>query len=402
MLVDQNNKVHTNKWEIAPHVVELKSSIIRDILKISSQPGVISFAGGLPAPELFPLDDMKWAMEKVISTYGPAALQYSISRGLNELRELIAQRATERGTPSEADNIQITAGGQQGLELIARVFIDPGDYVLTELPTYVGAIQAFDYYEAKYVTVEMDEEGMIIGQVKEKIEKYHPKFIYTVSNFQNPTGITMSLERRHQLIELAKKYNIPILDDNPYGDIRFSGEPLPTLKSIGVNEVIALRTFSKILAPGLRIGWMNGPKDIMHHFEKVKQCTDLHTNTLCQYLIYEYVNAGKLEPHIELLKKDYKAKRDTMLKALKETFPSGIKWTEPDGGLFLWVELPTHMSAKDLLPKAVEKKVAYVYGSPFHPNGGGDNTLRLNYSNATHEGIVEGITRLADLFKANM
>ncbi len=402
MPVDQNNKVHTEMWNIAPHVVELKSSIIRDILKISSQPGVISFAGGLPAPELFPLDDMKWAMGKVIDTYGPAALQYSITRGLNELRGLLAQRATERGTPSEADNIQIIAGGQQGLELVARAFIDPGDYVLTELPTYVGAIQAFDYYRARYVTVEMDEEGMIIDQVREKVEKYHPKFIYTVSNFQNPTGITMSLNRRHQLIELAKNYHIPIIDDNPYGDIRFSGDSLPTLKSIGGNEVVALRTFSKILAPGLRIGWMNGPKDIMHHFEKVKQCTDLHTNTLCQYLIYEYVNAGKLEPHIELLKKDYRAKRDVMLKTLKETFPSEVNWTEPDGGLFLWVELPTHMSAKDLLPKAIEKKVAYVYGSPFHPNGGGDNTFRLNYSNATHEGIVEGITRLADLFKANI
>ncbi len=402
MLVEQNQKVHTDMWKIAPHVIELKSSIIRDILKISSQPGVISFAGGLPAPELFPLKDMNQMMDKVISTYGPAALQYSISRGLNELRELLAERATERGTPSEADNIQITAGGQQGLELIARAFIDPGDYILTELPTYVGAIQAFDYYQARYVPVEMDEEGMIIDQVKAKIEKFRPKIIYTVSNFQNPTGITMSLERRHQLIELATSYDIPIIDDNPYGDIRFSGEHLPTLKSIGGNEVIALRTFSKILAPGLRIGWMNGPKDIMHHFEKVKQCTDLHTNTLCQYLIYEYVNAGKLEPHIELLKTDYKAKRDTMLKALKDTFPSEIKWTEPEGGLFLWVELPTHMSAKDLLPKAVEKKVAYVYGSPFHPNGGGDHTLRLNYSNATHEGLVEGITRLADLFKANM
>jgi len=402
MLVDQNQKVHTDMWKIAPHVVELKSSIIRDILKISSHPGVISFAGGLPAPELFPLNDMKLAMEKVIDTYGPAALQYSISKGLNELRELLAQRATERGTPSELDNIQITAGGQQGLELVARAFIDPGDYILTELPTYVGAIQAFDYYQARYVPVEMDSEGMIIDQVKAKIEKYHPKLIYTVSNFQNPTGITMSLERRHKLIELVTKYNIPIVDDNPYGDIRFSGEPLPTLKSIGGNEVIALRTFSKILAPGLRIGWMNGPKDIMHHFEKVKQCTDLHTNTLCQYLIYEYVNAGKLEPHIEILKKDYSAKRDTMIKALRDTFPSEIKWTEPDGGLFLWVALPTHMSAKDLLPKAVEKKVAYVYGSPFYPNGGGEHTLRLNFSNASHEGIVEGITRLAELFKANM
>ncbi len=402
MLVEQNHKVHTELWKIAPHVVELKSSIIRDILKISSQPGVISFAGGLPAPELFPQEDMKWALEQALSKYGSNCMQYSLSRGIPQLRELVAQRATERGTKSEPDNIQITAGGQQGLELVARAFIDRGDYILTELPTYVGAIQAFDYYQARYVTAEMDDEGMIIEQVKENLIKYRPKLIYTVSNFQNPTGITMTLERRRQLVDLAIEHNVPIIDDNPYGDIRFAGERVPTLKSYGGDEVVAIRTFSKILAPGLRIGWMNGPKDIMQYFEKVKQCTDLHTNTLCQYIIYEYVAGGKLEPHIEEIKKDYGAKRDVMLKAIRETFPEGINWTEPEGGLFLWVELPEHMSAKELLPKAVEKKVAYVYGSPFYPNGGGEHTLRLNFSNATHENIIEGIGRLAELFKANM
>ncbi len=384
MIVDQNDKVRTDQWKIASHVLNLGASAIREILKISSQPGVISFAGGLPAPELFPLEDLKEAMASAISKNGSACAQYSLSMGITPLRKLLAHRATERGTKSKIENILITSGGQQGIELVARAFIEPSDYILIEYPTYVGALQAFEYYRARYATVEMDDEGMLIDQVEEKLVKYKPKLIYTVSNFQNPTGITMSVPRRKKLIELAMKYNLPIIDDNPYSDIRFSGERLPTLKSIGGDVVITIRTFSKILAPGLRLGWMNGPMEIMSYFEKVKQCTDLHTNTLCQYMIYEYVAAGKLEPHIEKLKADYKVKRDLMIETMRETFPNGIKWTEPEGGLFLWVELPTHMSAKELLPKAVEMKVAYVHGQPFHPDGQGQNTLRLNFSNATH------------------
>ncbi|RKX29122.1 MAG: aminotransferase [Candidatus Zixiibacteriota bacterium] len=402
MVVKEARSANVNQWGIAPHVLELKSSVIRDILKISSQPDVISFAGGLPAAELFPQEDMKWALKEVLDKYGPAVMQYSLSRGIPPLCELLAERATKEGSPTTVENIQVTSGSQQGLELVARVFITPGDYILTELPTYVGAVQAFDYYQTKYATVEMDSEGMIIDQVKEKLDKYKPKFIYTIASFHNPTGITMSTERRHQLIELAASRNVPIIDDNPYGAVRFSGEALPSLKSIGGDQVITLQTFSKILAPGLRIAWMNGPAEIMDRFEKVKQCTDLHTNTLCQYLIYEYVAAGKLEPHIEEIKKDYLTKRNVMVKTLRETFPEGITWTEPDGGLFLWVELPKHISARELLPEAVKRKVAYVYGEPFYPNGGGENCMRLNFSNATLEGIVEGIGRLAELLKENM
>lgn len=402
MIVCQSEKVRTDLWEIAPHVVELESSVIRDILKISSQPDVISFAGGLPAPELFPLDDIKEAMASAFAKYGSDCVQYSLSRGINPLRELLAQRATTRGSVSKVDNILITAGGQQGIELVARAFIDRGDYILTEYPTYVGALQAFNYYQARYVCVDMDNEGMIIDQVEEKLVKYKPKFIYTVSNFQNPTGITMSVPRRKALIDLAMKYNVPIIDDNPYSDVHFAGERLPTLKSLGGDAVIAIRTFSKILAPGLRIGWLNGPANIMNYLENVKQCTDLHTNTLCQYIIYEYVMSGRLEPHISKLCADYKVKRDLMIKTIRETFPDGIKWTEPDGGLFLWIELPKHMSAKDLLPKAIELKVAYVHGQPFHPDKQGLNTLRLNFSNSTHENIVEGIKRLARLFRENV
>ena len=397
MVVDQNNKVRTDLWKISPHVLELKASIIREILKISSKPGVINFAGGLPAPELFPIKDLQNCMEAVVANFGPKAFQYSLTMGVVELRELLAQRASERGTPSTIDNIMITSGAQQAIELVARAFIDKGDYILTENPTYLGALQAFNYYKAQYTTVEMDNEGMIIDQVEEKIKKFSPKLIYTVSNFQNPTGITMSSERRKQLVDLAISYHIPIIDDNPYGDIRFAGERVPTLKSFGGDEVIALRTFSKIISPGFRIGWMNGPVEILKQFEKVKQCTDLHSGTLNQYLIYEYLKAGKLEPHLQLVSKDYKAKRDVMLAAMKNYFPKGVTWTEPEGGLFLWVELPKHMSAKDMLPKAIDLKVAYVYGQPFFPGGEGENTLRLNYCNASHADIEKGIKSLGQL-----
>lgn len=402
MVTSQNEDVRIDLWKIAKHVVNLEASIIREILKVSSQPGIVNFAGGLPAPELFPIKDLEESFEKAVKDHGQKVFQYSLSMGITELRELLAARATERGTLTKAENILITSGAQQAIELVARAFIEPGDYILTENPTYLGALQAFNYYQAKYTTVEMDDEGMISEKIIEKIEKYKPKLIYTVSNFQNPTGITMSVDRRKALVDIAMRYNIPIIDDNPYGDIRFTGERIPTLKSIGGDNVIALRTFSKIIAPGFRIGWMNGPAEVLKVFEKVKQCVDLHTNCLGQYIIHEFVKAGKLEPHIKTICKDYGEKRNVMLQTMKETFPEGLKWTEPEGGLFLWVELPKHMSAKEIFPKAIEKKVAFVYGQPFFPGGEGANTMRLNYCNASHDDIRAGITRLADVIKENM
>ena len=348
MVVGQNVQVHPEKWRIAPHVVDLETSVIREILKISSQPGVISFAGGLPAPELFPLDEMMKSMEEAFKNHGSAAVQYSLSSGITPLRELIAKRETEKGMPSEMSNILIVSGSQQGIELIGRAFIDPGDYILVENPTYLGALQAFNYYQARYATVDMDDDGMVVDQVEDQIKKYNPKFIYTVSNFHNPTGITMTEERRHALIEIASEYNIPIVDDNPYGDIRFMGEEVPSLKALGGDAVIAANTFSKILAPGIRIGWLNGPIGIMGQFEKVKQTTDLHTNALVQCMVYEYVKAGKLEPHIERIKADYRKKLELMLKAIKDEFPPEIKVAKVEGGLFLWCELPKNISAKDL------------------------------------------------------
>jgi len=395
-------KATPDKWPFTSHVKGLSTSIIREILKYSSQPGVISLAGGYPSPDMFPIEGLKESANAVIDEYKSVALQYSFSMGLPQFREAIADRETMLGAKSKMENILITSGSQQGIELVARAFIDPGDYIITENPTYVGALQAFNYYKPRYATVEMDHDGMLVDQVEDAIKKYKPRFIYTVSTFQNPTGITMTTERKKALIEIALKYNIPIVDDNPYGELRYTGENLPTMKALGGDAVISLGTFSKIAAPGLRIGWMNAPESILPMFEKIKQGSDLHTSTFSQFILYDFIDTGKLSEHIPKIIKSYGAKRDLMLKELDKHFPPEITWTRPEGGLFLWCELPNGLSASELLPEAIKEKVTYVYGRPFFPDGSGDNTFRLNFSNASHEMISTAIERLGRIFKAHI
>jgi 2-aminoadipate transaminase len=390
------------KWPFAENVMKLSTSIIREILKISSKPGVISLAGGYPSPDMFPLEDLKKAACDAIDEFQSSSVQYSFSMGIPQLREVIAERETKLGSPTKMENILITSGSQQGIELCARALINPGDYIITEYPTYVGALQAFNFYQAKYAGIEMDDDGMLVDKVEAAIKKYNPKLIYTISTFQNPTGITMSKERKQALIDVAIKYGIPIVDDNPYGEIRFVGEHVPTMKEIGGDAVISLGTFSKIIAPGLRIAWMNCSDKIISIFEKVKQGADLHSNTFTQYMIYKYLSAGKLEPHIDDVIKSYGEKRNLMLKEMETHFPAELSWTKPEGGLFLWGELPEPMSASKLIDKAVEEKVTYVYGHPFFPDGKGDNTFRLNFSNATLEMISTAIQRLGKVFKNNL
>lgn len=379
----------------------LESSIIRDILKHSNQPGVISFAGGLPAPELFPTDGIREAADRVLTRYGTQALQYGLSMGYPPLREFIAERLSiHGGTQLTANNIIITAGSQQGLDLAGRAFLNRGDYVLCERPTYLGALQAFNFYGARYALVDMDSHGMKVETADSAIQKYRPRLMYVVPNFQNPTGITLSEERRRLLVQKAQKYSIPIVDDNPYGELRYSGTPVPSIKSIGGQAVIQLGTFSKTISPGLRIGWVAASRQLMGIFERVKQCSDLHTNQFAQYVIYEFVQNGALDRHIERLKVAYHERRDAMLRAMKEFWPETINWTKPEGGLFLWVNLPEGTDAKGMLPSAIEEKVAYVPGQPFFPDGSGKNTLRLNFSNASLENIHEGIKRLGRVFAA--
>jgi len=389
-------------WTVSVRAREMKASAIREILKITERPDIISFAGGLPAPELFPIQALKEACAKVLDTHGPKSLQYSLTMGVLPLREVLAERLSKKGLPVEMNNLFITAGSQQGLDLVAKVFLNEGDALLCENPTYLGAIQAFNIMRPKYITVEMDEEGMIVEQAEEKIKKHHPRFVYVVADFQNPSGITMSLERRKQLVGLADKYQIPIVDDNPYGELRYVGEPVPSLQSIGKDLVIELGTFSKIVSPGLRIGWGIVSTEVSNMFERLKQGADLHTNTFAQYVLYEYIKAGNLDSHIEEIKTSYRERRAVMVEELKAHFPKGVRWFEPEGGLFLWVELPQGISASDLLPVAVEQKVAYVPGKPFYPHEDVDNTLRLNFSNAKPDEIREGIKRLGKVFRESV
>ena len=389
-------------WTVSARAREMKSSAIREILKITERPDIISFAGGLPAPELFPIEALKKACAKVLDTHGPKSLQYSLTMGVLPLREILAERLSKKGLPVTIDNLFITGGSQQGLDLVAKVFLNEGDPLLCENPTYLGAIQAFNAFRPKYVTVEMDQEGMIVEQAEEKIKEHHPRFIYVVADFQNPSGITMSLKRRKQLVTLAEKYQIPIVDDNPYGELRYVGENIPSLQSLGKDLVIELGTFSKIVSPGLRIGWGIVSTEITTMFERLKQGADLHTNTFAQYVVYEYIKAGNLDRHIEEIKASYSERRGVMIEALKEHFPEDVKWYEPEGGLFLWVELPQGISATDLLPVAVEQKVAYVPGKPFYPYEDKDNTLRLNFSNAKPDEIREGIKRLGKVLRENV
>ena len=386
-------------WIFSRRAQEMHSSAIREILKITEKPDVISFAGGLPAPELFPIEDLKKASQVVLDQYGSKALQYSLTNGILPLRQVLAERLRKKGVEVTEENILITGGSQQGLDLIGRIFLNEGDVVVCESPTYLGAIQAFNAYRPKWVTVEMERDGIIVEQVEKAIKKHKPRLIYLVPNFQNPSGITLSLEKRKRLIELGQEYQIPIVDDNPYGELRYVGEHIPSLRGLGGDPVIGLGTCSKIVSPGIRIAWVVAPTNVIAVFERLKQGVDLHTNTFAQYVLYQYIKDGHLDPHIEEIKTAYGHRLRVMIQALEEHFPDTVKWHEPDGGLFLWIELPQGASATKLLSDAVEQKVAYVPGKPFYPHEDKDNTLRLNFSNASPDLIREGIKRLGKVFR---
>ncbi|RKX18052.1 MAG: aminotransferase [Candidatus Zixiibacteriota bacterium] len=382
-------------WRFSRNALELKSSIIREILKDSSKPGVINFGGGLPAPDLFPLEKIKEACINVIDKYGTQALQYSLTSGTKQMLSLITSRLKQQDIDISAECIQVTAGAQQALDILGRVFLDPKSVVLTETPTYLGALQAFSFYGVKFISVKTDDEGIIPEDVENKMKEYKPRFIYVVSNFQNPTGRTISLKRREKLVELSRKYGCPVIDDNPYGEVRFTGKHVPSLKTIGKECVIQLGTFSKLISPGLRIGWIASEPNVQKIIERMKQACDLHTNTFTQFVSSEFASAGHLEPHIELIKKVYGIRRNFMIKMLKEYFGDDVSWTEPEGGLFLWLKLPKTINATELLPKAIKAGVAYVPGKFFFSEKPDDSTLRLNFCNATEENIREGVKRLA-------
>ena len=387
----------------------MTSSVIREILKITARPDVISFAGGLPAPEIFPVKEFAQACEVVLSEKPAEALQYGITEGYQPLREFLAQKTVRDGVKVGAENVMITSGSQQALDMIGRILINPGDKILVESPTYLGALQAWSAYGAEYIAVPADEDGMRTDELEAALRS-GPKLIYVLPNFQNPTGVTLSLERRKHLVELADKYGVPIVEDDPYGKLRFEGRDIPSVIALDAQmrgtcadcytgNVIYLSTFSKILAPGLRLAWVVAPPEVIFRMAQAKQGSDLHTATFTQMVAYQVAFDGFLDRHLDVIRRVYHERRDIMLEAMQSTFPEGVHWTRPQGGLFLWVTLPKGMDAAKILPAAVENKVAFVPGNPFFPAGGGENTLRMNYSNATNEGIREGMSRLGKTLK---
>ena len=392
-------------YRYAQRTQRMGSSVIRELLKYTEQPDVISFAGGLPAPDVFPVDEFADACQRVLRDLGAQALQYGTTEGYIPLREMIARHSARYGIEITPDNILVTSGSQQALDLLGKIFINRGDRILVEAPTYLGALQAWNAYGAEYVSVPMDEDGMMADALEEAL-RTGPKFIYVLPNFQNPTGVTLSLERRHKLIEIADRYGVPIIEDDPYGQLRYEGDHLPSVvvldgqyrdncQNVYHGNVIYLSTFSKILAPGVRLAWVIAPPEVIRKLVLAKQGADLHTSTFNQMVAYEVSHGGFLDRHIHLIRRIYKERRDVMLAAMDAYFPPGVDWTQPKGGLFLWGILPETINTNELIKVAVERKVAFVPGAPFYPNGGGKNTMRLNFSNASSENILEGIARLS-------
>nr|WP_312214895.1 PLP-dependent aminotransferase family protein [Clostridioides sp.] len=380
----------------------LKGSEIRELLKLTQQPQIISFAGGMPAPEMFPVEEMKKVSVAVLEESGRVAMQYATTEGYEPLREKIAQRMNDKYQSSvNKDDILITSGSQQGLDFAGKVFIDEGDVILCESPSYLGAINAFKSYQPEFIDVPTDDGGMVMEELDKILATTDKvKMIYVIPDFQNPTGRTWSLDRRNKFMEIVNKYEIPVIEDNPYGELRFEGDYLPSLKSLDTKGlVIFLGTFSKIFCPGYRIGWTCASPEILTKFNFAKQGSDLQSSTISQMELSKFMDMYSLDDHINNIKNVYVKRRDVMLKTMKEEFPEGVKFTHPEGGLFTWVEIPDHLNTRDLLHKCLEKNVAYVAGGGFFPNGGVSNTFRLNYSNMPEEKIVKGIKSIAEVLK---
>ncbi|MFR8512213.1 PLP-dependent aminotransferase family protein [Megasphaera sp.] len=386
--------------------MNLKDSEIRELLKLTTMPEIISFAGGLPAPELFPTEDLKKVDEAVLTKEGQAALQYGTTEGYTPLREQIAGRMKKSFmVDCTPENIVITSGSQQGLSLLAQIFLNPGDVVLVESPTYLGAINAFKLCGPEFVEVPTDDKGIIPEELEKILAKYgdRVRMMYVIPEFQNPTGITWPMERRKAFMDIINRYDFPVLEDDPYGELRFDGDKVPSLKSMDTKgNIIFLGSFSKILMPGLRIAWMVADPTIIDKVVKLKQAVDLQSSSFGQRQTSFFIDMYDLDAHVAKIKELYKKRRNLMCDSMKEYFPEGITFTYPEGGLFTWVTLPEGMDAKELMPKVLAKNVAYVPGGPFYPHGGNANHFRLNYSNMPEERIVEGIKRLAEVLKEEL
>ncbi|WP_019229050.1 PLP-dependent aminotransferase family protein [Sedimentibacter sp. B4] len=375
----------------------LKASEIRELLKLTEMPEIISFAGGLPAKELFPIEKIKEVMLEVMDKDGTAALQYGPTEGYRPLREIVAtERMSTAHMNLTADDVIITTGSQQGLEFSAKLFLNKGDTVICESPSYLGAINAFKAYEPRFVEVEMDENGMIMSELEKALkDNLDAKMIYTIPDFQNPTGITMSDDRRKRIAELASEYKIPVIEDNPYGELIYEGEVHPAIKSFDKDGwVVFLGTFSKTFTPGLRLGWICASPEILNKYVLIKQGADLQSSSLDQRIAAAFMQKYNLNEHIEKIREVYGKRRTLMLESMDKYFPEGVKHTNPYGGLFTWVELRKDLDAALIMEECIKENVAYVPGGSFFPNSARKNFFRVNYSCMPEEKIVEGIKRL--------
>lgn len=381
---------------------DIKASEIREILKVTESKDIISFAGGLPAPELFPVNEMMVVSRLVLEENGKEALQYTTTEGLNSLRNHIIKRMNLKYNLNlDIQSIQIVSGSQQALDMSGKLFLDKGDVVVCENPTYLGAINAFRTYDCQFAGIETDEEGIKIDALKRTLKsKESIKFIYVIPDFHNPTGRSWSLERRKAFMDVINQYDIPVIEDNPYGEITFRDRMMPSLKCFDTKGmVITLGTFSKIFCPGLRIGWITASKEFIEKYALIKQSMDLHTSNISQREISKYMDLYNLDEHIEEIKRVYKKRRDLAVKTMKEKLPSCMQFTIPEGGLFTWVVGPEFMDATKILDRCLSNGVAFVPGHSFYPNGGGRNTFRLNFSNATEEQLITGLTRLGKVLE---
>ncbi len=379
----------------------LKASEVRELLKLTDKNEIISFGGGLPAEESFPVEEMREICNEILEDDGVKSMQYAISEGHTGLRKIIAEQMEKKGVKVSIDDILITTGSQQGLDLTAKVFIDEGDTILCESPTYLSAINAFKPFYPRFSEVEMDEDGLIPEDLVAKLNSHSKvKFLYTVPDYQNPTGRRMSLERRKTIVEIANKYNLIIIEDNPYSELCFDNKKLPPVKSFDTEgRVIYLSTFSKTVCPGYRIGWACAAQNIINKYVLFKQGTDIHTNFFAQMQIARYYEKYNIEEHIKNNVEIYKSRRDAMVDTIKRTFPKEVEYTRPEGGMFLWVTLPDKINTKKLLVKSLNRGVAFVQGSAFYPNGGHKNTMRLNFSGLKEDKIIKGISILGELLK---
>ena len=392
-------------FPIAQRMDRMKASEIRELLKLTAKPEIISFAGGLPAPELFPVEEIAEVSRDLLLKEGRQLLQYATTEGRPTLRAKIAARmAAKYNTVVDKDDILITTGSQQCLDFIGKLFLNPGDVVLCESPSYLGALNAFNAYQPKFVEVPTDDKGLIPEEL-DKILATTPncKFIYVIPDFQNPTGRTWPMERRLAFMEVVNKYNLPVAEDNPYGELRYEGVILPSLKSLDTKGLVMfLGTFSKVFCPGLRLGWVAAEHELLQKFVMIKQSADLHTSNFDQGVADAYMDKYDLDEHVKEIVALYKHRRDLILECMEKEFPAGTTWTHPEGGLFLWLTFPEGVSALKVFNKCIEQKVAGVIGDAFFPNEKTDRTMRINYSNMPDDRIVEGIKRMAKAIRECM